>query len=149
MYSIESKFSFEAAHRLYNVDTYSEECRDNLHGHSYNVNVKLSRMELNSAGMVMDFKLFKHIANDIFDRYDHACILRKCDPILPVLEQNCKKVIAVEESPTAEWMAKYFYEWLDERFKSQDKELILSEVSVQETENNIATYSREGMVIVK
>ena len=147
MNTIISTFSFEAAHRLYNVNTYSEECRRNLHGHSYRMTVYLSRLNPDDSGMVMDFKKFKKIVNDtVIDRYDHSCILRECDPILPVIRENCEKVYSYEESPTAEWMAKWFYKLLDERFKLEDKELILQKVEVQETENNIASYSPEGYV---
>ena len=147
MYTLISTFSFEAAHRLYNVDTYSRECRLNLHGHSYKLTVYLGCTELNNAGMVIDFKLFKRIVNDtIIDRYDHSCILRECDPILPVIRDNCQKVYSYEESPTAEWMARWFFKLLQDRFKLEDPRLVLRKVSVQETENNIASYSEEGHV---
>ena len=110
MYTVNTKVSFEAAHRLYNVDTYSKECRDNLHGHSYKVEIVVGADSLNSAGMVIDFKLLKTvIREEIESKYDHSCILRKCDPIANTVKDNCKKVILVDESPTAEWMAKEFF----------------------------------------
>lgn len=142
MYSINSVFSFEAAHRLYDVNTYSEDCSENLHGHSYKLYVEVCRDKLNDAGMVMDFKLFKHIVNDsIIDKYDHSCILRDTDPVLPVIKENCNKVHTTADSPSAEWMCKYFYDILSAKLHEVDRDLIVKVVKVQETENNIATYT--------
>lgn len=144
MYTVKTKISFEAAHRLYNVDTYSSECRDNLHGHSYKVGIVVGSEKLNSAGMVIDFKLLKQIIRtEIESKYDHACILRKCDPIADTIYNNCRKVILVDESPTAEWMAKEFYETLNSTIHNFDKNLKIVSVGVQETENNIAYYTGE------
>lgn len=142
---VETYLSFEAAHRLYDVDTYSEECRNNLHGHSYVVRVVVSRSNLNNAGMVIDFKLLKKILKEtIEDKYDHSCILRSCDPLAEVVKANCKKVHIVDENPTAEWMAKIFFDnialSLACTFPTLDVEVV--KVSVQETEHNIATYTR-------
>lgn len=144
MYTIQSTFSFEAAHRLYDVDTYSEECRKNLHGHSYKLTVFVGREELNSSGMVVDFKRFKQIVNSaVVERYDHSCILRDCDPILPVIQANCDKVFSYEENPTAEWMAKRFHDLISYALKIWDDKLIVKKVCVQETENNIAIYEED------
>ena len=144
MHAVKTKVSFEAAHRLYNVDTYSSECRDNLHGHSYKVEVLVGVNDLNSAGMVIDFKLLKKIIKDVIeDKYDHSCILRNSDPIAKVVKENCKKVIIVDESPTAEWMAKEFYEMIQCRINMFSSDLHVISVGAQETENNIAYYLPE------
>jgi len=140
---VETYFSFEAAHRLYDTETYSEECRNNLHGHSYVVRVVVSSSNLNNAGMVIDFKLLKKILKEtIEDKYDHSCILRSCDPLANVVKDNCKKVHIVEENPTAEWMAKKFYTEILQALSSVDLYLAVEKVSVQETEHNIATFMR-------
>lgn len=144
MYAVKTKVSFEAAHRLYNVDTYSSECRDNLHGHSYKVEVLVGVNDLNNAGMVIDFKLLKKLIKDVIeDKYDHSCILRKSDPIAAVIEENCKKVILVDESPTAEWMAKEFYDMIQAEIHIYAFDVYVFSVAVQETENNIAYYLPE------
>lgn len=144
MYAVKTKVSFEAAHRLYNVDTYSSECRDNLHGHSYKVEVLVGVNDLNNAGMVIDFKLLKKIIKDVIeDKYDHSCILRNNDPIAKAVKENCKKVIIVDNSPTAEWMAKEFYEMIQSRINTFSSDLHVISVGVQETENNIGYYLPE------
>ena len=144
MYMVKTKVSFEAAHRLYDVVTYSSECRDNLHGHSYKVEVVVGVDNLNHAGMVTDFKLLKKVVKDVIeDKYDHSCILRKSDPIAKVVKENCKKVIIVDNSPTAEWMAKEFYEMIQCRMSTFSSDLHVISVGVQETENNIGYYLPE------
>ena len=145
MYTVKTKVSFEAAHRLYNVDTYSKECRDNLHGHSYKVEIVVGTDSLNSAGRVIDFKLLKTvIREEIESKYDHSCILRKCDPIANTVKDNCKKVILVDESPTAEWMSKEFYNMIESKIHEYYSDLHVVSIGVQETENNIAYYLPEA-----
>lgn len=144
MQGVYTTIGFEAAHRLYDVATYSEECRDNIHGHSYKVSVKVMRPELNEAGMVMDFKLLKKILKEtIEDKYDHSCIVRACDPLSKPLQENCKKVHVVEENPTAEWMAESFAREIETSLKAVDPKLFVDEVHVQETENNLAVWRRD------
>lgn len=144
MYTVKTRVSFEAAHRLYDVVTYSSECRDNLHGHSYKVEVVVGTDHISSNGMVIDFKLLKKIIKDsIEDKYDHSCILRNSDPIAKVVQENCKKVILVDDSPTAEWMAKKFYEMIEAKLNTFSSDLHVISVGVQETENNIGYYLPE------
>lgn len=143
MPKVETFTSFEAAHRLYDVDTYSEECRNNIHGHSYGVTIEVSRSALNAAGMVIDFKLFKKIIKEVIeDPYDHSCILRSTDPLAEPIKQHCKKVHVVEVNPTAEWMAEKFFEDINAALTKVDSALSVVSVSVRETAHNIAIYSK-------
>lgn len=144
-YSLKTQISFEAAHRLYNVNTYSEECRNNIHGHSYKVTVVVKPSEsLNLAGMVIDFKQLKEILrNSIESKYDHSCILHESDPLVSAIVSNCKKVHVVKSNPTAEWMAREFYCQLGDALEHAGvRGVYVSRVEVQETENNIAIYER-------
>lgn len=141
MNKVETTISFEAAHRLYDVATYSEECRNNIHGHSYKVTVVVGREDVNDAGMVVDFKLLKKVVGEqIEEKYDHSCILVAEDPIAEVIYNNCKKVHIIDANPTAEWMASYFADVLKDHLSVIDSELKVLEVRVQETENNIAIW---------
>lgn len=143
MNTVQTTISFEAAHRLYDVATYSKECRDNIHGHSYKVTFVVGREEFNNAGMVVDFKLLKTIIRQqIEDVYDHSCILKKTDPLAEPISANCDKVILVDDNPTAEWMAKEYFNVIQPILSRHDDHLKVVSVSVQETENNIATYGQ-------
>ena len=141
-YSLKTQVSFEAAHRLYDVNTYSEECRTNLHGHSYKVTVYVGNTQiLNDAGMVVDFKQIKQIIKScIEDKYDHSCILKSNDPLCKPISENCKKVIIVDENPTAEWMAHEFCIEINSAIPDELQSLHVFRIEVQETENNIAIY---------
>lgn len=144
MYSVETEITFEAAHRLYDVNTYSEDCSDNLHGHTYHVIARIGRKTYNDAQMVIDFKLLKEVLyNTIEKKYDHSSILRDVDPVTPTIQQFCKKVNIVHDNPTAEWMSEEFYRTLSEALHEVDDQLHVLSLSVQETENNIATYIPE------
>jgi len=143
MYKIQTQFSFEAAHRLYNVNTYSSECRENVHGHSYKVTVVVGRRELNDAGMVMDFKLLKTVLRELEETYDHSCILVDSDPLVDIMTDNCKKVLKVSQNPTAEWMSWMFASCIESKLLDVDPEVKVLSVAVQETENNIAIWEED------
>lgn len=147
MNRIQTVVSFEAAHRLYGVDTYSAECRESVHGHSYKATVVAGRTNNNEANMVMDFKLFKKIVREeVEDKYDHSIILRDIDPLVPAFKELApeQKLNVVADSPTAEWMAASFFSSIESALQKVDPEVRLVSVAVQETENNIATYIKEA-----
>ena len=143
MITVQTTLSFEAAHRLYGVDTFSKECQTSVHGHSYKTTVVAGRREMLDSGMVMDFKLFKKICKEaIEEKYDHSIILRDTDPLVDGFMQLApeQKLNVVCESPTAEWMAKKFAEDIQSALDKVDNKVKVVSVAVQETENNIATY---------
>lgn len=142
-YSLKTQLSFEAAHRLYDVDTYAEECRNNIHGHSYKVTVVIGASQLNEANMVIDFKLLKKLLRETIEtKYDHSCILKSTDPLCEPIKLNCKKVHVVDENPTAEWMAKTFCDEITQSLVTSQlwPKVTVRRIEVQETENNIAIY---------
>lgn len=140
-YKLQTRITFECAHRLYDVNTYSEECRNNLHGHSYALTLVVSRYQLNDASMVIDFKLLKQLLKaEIEEVYDHSCIIKKNDPLASALLTNCKKVHVVDENPTAEWMCKHFADIIQSGLDVIDPKVKVVSVAIQETENNIAIY---------
>lgn len=144
MHKLKTTISYEYAHRLYDVATYSEECRNNIHGHSGYLTVVVGRKTLNDAGMVIDFKLLKKILREcIEDVYDHSCILKSTDPISETIVNNCKKVHIVDENPTAEWMSLHFASLIQCQLDLIDDQLKVVSVAVQETERNIAIFEPE------
>lgn len=145
MYKVQTQIEFEAAHRLYDVATYSEECKNNIHGHSYKVTFVIGCDKLNGAGMVIDFKLLKKIIREKIEKpYDHSCILKSSDPLVPSVLSNCKKVHVVDENPTAEWMSKRYFDIADRELTEHGIENChVLECRVQETEHNIAIYTRD------
>lgn len=146
--TVQTTISFEAAHRLFGVDTYSTECSTSIHGHSYKVTVVVGSYHLNEAHMVTDFKRLKEVVKTtIHDPFDHSLILREDDPLVQAIQAAApeQKMNLSSCAPTAEWMSEEFANRLSKAFSEVDPDVEVVSVSVQETENNIATYRRSGV----
>lgn len=144
MYTLQTQIDAEIAHRLYNVNTYSEECKNNIHGHSYKFTFIIGCKKLNEANMVCDFKLLKKILKDYIEQpFDHSAIIKEDDPLAEPIKRNCKKVHIVKENPTAEWMSKLYFDIANKAFKENNLDIFVKECRVQETEHNIAIYSED------
>ncbi len=141
MFKITKHFMFEAAHVL--DSSYSEECQ-RIHGHSYKVEVTVVSAFLNADGMVVDFKLLSEYANAVFGNWDHSLIIsqNKQDEweedgiFIPLLSHS--ELIILPFNPTAENMAKYIFEELQEYFPTDVR---VSKVCVWETAKAKACYS--------
>jgi len=115
MYTISKEFHFSASHELKGLPE-DHPCTK-LHGHNYIVKVEFSNAVLNGVGFVIDYRELQPIKDWIDNKLDH---------------QHLNNVL--DFNPTAENMAKYFYE--------KFKELIwqTSAVEVKETPKTIARY---------
>lgn len=98
-------FTFEMGHVL--ESSYTEACQI-PHGHSYRLEVTVQNTELNSDGMVMDFKKLKEFAQTWVDMHDHAFLQ--------------KNVAGCMFNPTAENMARQLYLILENRLNSECSE---------------------------
>ena len=67
MYEVTIIKSFSAAHLLSEIGGKCEE----LHGHNFKVEVTVGAPELNSEGILIDFRLIKKWLKDILDQMDH------------------------------------------------------------------------------
>jgi len=97
-----------------------------MHGHNWKVEVEVVGSKLDETGMIIDFKKIKQATNQIADRLDHYYI----NDIEPFTEIN----------PTAENIAKYFYDELGQSIASDTT--AVKQVTLWETERACATYSR-------
>ncbi|MCL2818187.1 MAG: 6-carboxytetrahydropterin synthase QueD [Actinomycetia bacterium] len=112
IYSLQIKWHFDAAHRLYD---YPGECAE-LHGHTWEVEVTVESDKLNDIEIVYDFKDLKRDLAAIVDAYDHKLI----NDVAPF----------DEISPTAENLARIIYEQLTEVLADRVK---VTEVGVWES----------------
>ena len=110
MYYVVKRMEIAACHRL--ELSYESRC-ENLHGHNWIITVYCRAKELNSDGMVVDFK---HIKKLIHGKLDHGNL----NEILPF-------------NPTAENIAKWVVDQIPECYKA----------SVQESESNTAIYCED------
>jgi 6-pyruvoyltetrahydropterin/6-carboxytetrahydropterin synthase len=130
MYTIRKVLKFEAAHVL---DSSYSKCCQQIHGHSYLVELYFRSEKLNEDGMVVDFGKVKEQAQPFIDQFDHALIMS--DKHLPPSGVN---IVEVPYNPTAENMAHHFFEWLKPKLPS------LFKVRFHETQTGYAEY--EGAV---
>ena len=120
MYTIQVTAQFNSAH---NLREYKGKC-ESLHGHNWKVEVKARSEELNSLGMVMDFKDLKKVLKNIISELDHK-YLNDLDYFKSV-------------NPTSENIAKYIYD----KMSGEDPGLNIFDVTVWETDTSSATYSQ-------
>lgn len=75
-------FNFASAHFL----IFSNGQREPLHGHNYQVSVKLDG-EIDHAGVVLDFITFKPIVKQVCDSLDHRTLVQTESPVLKVRQR--------------------------------------------------------------
>ncbi len=115
MFRITKEFHFSASHRLEHLPE-DHQCH-RLHGHNYIVVVELAAKELNADGFVRDYHELKPLKTHIDDDFDH----RHLNDVMDI-------------HPTAENMAKYFFDWCKHRWPET------AAVKVSETPKTWAEY---------
>ena len=140
-----SKFiEIDMGHR---VPNHKSKCK-NLHGHRYRIEVgvddKLIKVRgVSNEGMVIDFGDLKKIMMKVIDEsYDHGFVMY-CDDefanMFNTLFADYKqKIIFVDFIPTAENLAKHWYELL--KIQLENVKIKIKFVRVWETPNSIAVY---------
>lgn len=110
----------------------------NLHGHTYTVEVEIKAPNLvYDDGMILDYGYIKKIFEEkIKSIYDHATMI---PPVWHERFKGIPGVVNVQFNPTAENIAKHFYDLLQEAFTVEGK-YYLSAVIVKETGSSYARY---------
>ena len=116
---------FEAAHRLPDYD--GKCCR--LHGHNWRVEVSVRGTELDSSGLLIDFKVLKSHVAEVLSTLDHYYL-------------NETEAFA-QIPPTAEHIAKYVYEALAAHQALPDRVRVYA-VRVWESPRSCASYIPEA-----
>ena len=119
MFELSVEDTFAAGHALRG---YRGKC-EKVHGHNYKVQVAVEGGTLDSAGLLVDFVELKRLLHGVMDRLDHEFL----NDVAPFDAVN----------PTAENMAKYFY---DEIARGLPPGVRLASVRIWETDTSIATY---------
>ena len=131
MFIIRKELKFEAAHVL--SGSYSKCCQQ-VHGHSYRVEVFLKSEKLNEDGMVVDFGKVKEAVGPLIESWDHSFMASEQSHINDFLPA---KMIIFPTNPTAENMAQYIFLQV-KPFLPQ-----LYKVRVHETATGYAEYFEE------
>ncbi len=160
---ISKTFRFEAGHRVWKQNlthgrgaelTLGKEVPVNkcinLHGHSYVLEVVLGSNTLSEQEMVMDFYHVKNALKDLIETIDHSFIIDKKDPMYGELKEvaekyGAMKLFPVDFCPTAEALAKFFYDFLTEKLSEVGLlgEVRVVKVVLWETATSKAEYCGE------
>ena len=121
MFEVSVEQTFAAGHALRN---YRGKC-ENVHGHNYRVRVTIAGEQLDAAGLLVDFVDIKRLMGGTIEYLDHRFIND-----LPPFDRI---------NPSAENIAKYFYEQLSAGLKSE-LPIRIAEVRIWETDTSSAVY---------
>jgi 6-pyruvoyltetrahydropterin/6-carboxytetrahydropterin synthase len=119
MHEIMIEDTFASAHQLVG---YEGPC-ENIHGHTWKVQIFLKGEKLDKLGMLFDFKQAKNLLKEIVAEFDHKNLNE-----LKYFEKN---------NPTAENISKTIYGLYSDKIK----DIGISKVTVWESETTCATYS--------
>ncbi len=123
MYEVTVEADFSSGHFLRN---YQGKC-ENPHGHNYKVRVTLAGAVLDEAGLLLDFKLLKHVLRPIVERIDHR-MLNDLEPFTVL-------------NPSAENIAKYFYDQTNQQLDTMTQGRVrVKDCTIWETDTTTATY---------
>lgn len=139
---ITKSIEIDAGHR---VPFHKGKCR-NLHGHRYKIQVGVSgelATKGSDEGMVVDYGDLKTVMMEVIDaNFDHSFIMWKDDifhlAFEEMADQHQQKIVFVDFVPTAENLAKHWYQLLESKFNKLG--IQLSFVKVWETPNSTAIY---------
>jgi 6-pyruvoyltetrahydropterin/6-carboxytetrahydropterin synthase len=126
MFQVSVEETFSAGHALRG---YKGKC-ENPHGHNYRVRVTIEGPELDRIGLLADFTQVKHILRGIINELDHQ-FMNDLEPFRTV-------------NPSAENLAKYFYEETAREVKGLPAGAKISEITVWETDTASAQYRPES-----
>lgn len=119
MYELMIEDTFASAHQLIG---YEGPC-ENIHGHTWKVQVCLKGDKLDKLGMLYDFKQAKKVLKDILAGFDHKNLN----------EMEC----FLKNNPTAENISRAIYDL----YSGKIGDIKVSKVTVWESETTCATYS--------
>ena len=150
---IRKKFRFEGAHIVRNCT--SKRCRENIHGHSYEVEVFLKSDQLDNGFMVMDFVLLNNVAEFIHS-FDHSYTLweKEADEVKDAIYRINTRVAEIPVSPSAEGYALLFYFVINliiskTMLVNGERNVKLHAVRVHETQSGYAEASAEDLSLVR
>ena len=144
MLSVAVRHTWEAGHRLPHIEG---KCQ-NLHGHSWSVEVEVTSAEPVAEGVLVEFKTLKTILREWVDsRLDHGLMLGKDDPLVDVLVAHGKVFVMGYDThsggldwPTVENVAAL----LARLIQFELPEVRVVRVTVQETPTNEATWTADA-----
>lgn len=150
---IRKKFKFEGAHIVRNCT--SQRCRENIHGHSYIVEVFITSDQLDQGYMVMDFCRLNEV-KEFIESFDHTYSLWEKEEkgFKEFIYSYNQRVAEIPVSPSAEGFALLFFYVIDQILQQTppingEGNIRLQSVRVHETASGYAEAFREDLKLVR
>jgi len=145
---IRKLFKFENAHIVRDCST--QRCSENIHGHSYKIEVLLESNYLDDGQMVYDFGLTKLYIKELIDSFDHAITLWHEDDVkyIEAMKTYSNRWVELPVSPSAEQFSRVIYLIVERVLECTDmqngeREVKLHSIIVHETETGYAQGFRD------
>ena len=145
---IRKLFKFENAHIVRDCTT--QRCSENIHGHSYKIEVLLESNYLDNGQMVYDFGLTKRTIKELIDSFDHAITLWSEDDTsyIEAMKQYSNRWVELPVSPSAEQFSRVIYLIVERilactNMRNGEREVKLHSIIVHETETGYAQGFKE------
>jgi len=140
---IRKLFKFENAHIVRDCST--QRCSENIHGHSYKIEVLLESNYLDDGQMVYDFGLTKLYIKELIDSFDHAITLWSKDDkaYRASMKKYSNRWIELPVSPSAEQFSRVIFLMVERvlactKMQNGEREVRLHSIIVHETETGYA-----------
>ncbi len=145
---IRKLFKFENAHIVRGCST--QRCSENIHGHSYTIEVLLESNYLDNGQMVYDFSLMKRQIKELIDAFDHSITLWSGDNTAYIVDmkKHSKRWAEMPVSPSAEQFARVIFLMAERVLECTDmvngeREVKVHSIIAHETETGYAQAFRE------
>lgn len=132
LFQLNKDMHFAAAHM---VPSESAGKCQNIHGHTYFVNITIEGNELDEAGFLINFKDVKKL---VHDRYDHT-VLNHHEEFTADYDENPAMF------PTTEVVARQIWETIETHLKSLDNKPTCTQVIVRETPTSYVVFNPSAL----
>lgn len=140
---IRKLFKFEGSHVVRGCT--SKKCRENIHGHSYKVEVLIEGDKLDNGQMIVDFGLLKSHIKDFIEAFDHTHVIWEKGSMeeKDFFSTYFKRWVTTPLSPSAEGFAIMFYNIIAQilartGFNNGEGSVRLHSIIVHETDTGYA-----------
>ncbi len=140
---IRKLFTFENAHIVRDCST--RRCSENIHGHSYTIEVLLESNYLDHGQMVYDFSLMKRQIKTLIDSFDHAITLWSGDEqgYIDAMKAHSNRWIEMPVSPSAEQFARVIFLMVERvlactQMVNGEREVTVQSIIAHETQTGYA-----------
>lgn len=145
---IRKLFKFENAHIVRGCST--QKCSQNIHGHSYKIEVLLESNYLDNGQMVYDFGLTKRYIKELIESFDHSITLWSNDDknYIEDMKKHSQRWVELPVSPSAEQFSRVIFLMVERVLEctgmvNGERNVKVHSIIVHETDTGYAQGFRE------